>query len=330
MKRILYLLLITAFALAGCRQEPKPTPVPEDEGIKLTLKIPSTTLKGSWLTGDKALINGIESPAVAEDAAGKNEVTFEFEELTKPYFAGFPASAFSGFADSVATLTLPAGAFIAKGESASLTLDPVVSILQIKVSGENLPALQSVAISAGDKALGGAFSTDFKSITPTPQALKVLTEELDESFTSGSEVFFMIPAGDYSEGGIEVTLTDATGKTSSQTIEPEAAFVAGRKYAFELTYGEDTPQPIEEYNIFGKVTCAGAGGPGVLVSDGVEIAQTDANGEYQLISQKEWKYVFMTIPTVHEAPLDGIQPEFWKELEDDDVETVEEVNFELI
>ena len=84
-----------------------------------------------------------------------------------------------------------------------------------------------------------------------------------------------------------------------------------------------------DYNVWGKVTCGNAGVPDVLVSDGVEIVKTDANGNYRLQSEKKWKYVFMTIPSGYEAPLDGIQPEFWKELKEN-AETPEEVNFELI
>ncbi len=91
---------------------------------------------------------------------------------------------------------------------------------------------------------------------------------------------------------------------------------------------KDAP-PVLQGNIYGKVLCGGAGVPGVLVSDGVEIVQTDADGNYRLQSDKQWEYVFMTIPRGYEAPLDGIQPEFWKELKED-AETPEEVNFELV
>ena len=82
-------------------------------------------------------------------------------------------------------------------------------------------------------------------------------------------------------------------------------------------------------NITGKVTCEGTGVPDVLVSDGIEIVKTDANGNYRLQSDKKWKYVFITIPSGYEAPLNGILPEFWKPLQAD-AETEEQVDFELV
>ena len=101
---------------------------------------------------------------------------------------------------------------------------------------------------------------------------------------------------------------------------------------FSNEYGSETVT-IEQAaqapaNVFGKVTCNGNGVKDVLVSDGIDIVKTDANGNYRLQSDKKWKMVFMTIPSGYEAPLEGILPRFWKELEAD-ANTAEEVDFEL-
>ncbi|MCR4570776.1 MAG: hypothetical protein K5652_01060, partial [Bacteroidales bacterium] len=101
---------------------------------------------------------------------------------------------------------------------------------------------------------------------------------------------------------------------------------------FSNEYGSETVT-IEQAaqtpaNVFGKVTCNGTGVKDVLVSDGIDIVKTDANGNYRLQSDKKWKMVFMTIPSGYEAPLEGILPRFWKELEAD-ANTAEEVDFEL-
>lgn len=115
--------------------------------------------------------------------------------------------------------------------------------------------------------------------------------------------------------------TEETSRSGSIVFSNEA----GSETVVINQDGADAVVP----NVYGCVRCAGAGVPGVLISDGVEIVQTDAQGNYSMHSEKAWEYVFMTIPSGYEAPLDGIQPEFWKELKED-AETPEEVNFELI
>ena len=44
------------------------------------------------------------------------------------------------------------------------------------------------------------------------------------------------------------------------------------------------PTPPTPANVIGSVTCDGVGVPGVLISDGIEIVETDANGNYRLLS----------------------------------------------
>ncbi len=48
---------------------------------------------------------------------------------------------------------------------------------------------------------------------------------------------------------------------------------------------------------------------GVVVSDGVETVQTDNNGVYQLKSEKESGYVFISVPGGYECALDGVFPD---------------------
>ena len=69
-------------------------------------------------------------------------------------------------------------------------------------------------------------------------------------------------------------------------------------------------EPDADTNIYGIVQCDGVGIPGVLVSDGDLIVETDANGIYQMRSQKKWSYVFVIIPSGYEVPRDGILPQF--------------------
>lgn len=85
----------------------------------------------------------------------------------------------------------------------------------------------------------------------------------------------------------------------------------------------------EGTNVYGIITCDGEGVPGVVVSDGYEVVTTDSRGVYQIQSQKQQGYVFMTIPSGYEVPSDGILPEFHSALSSS-ISTVERRDFTLI
>ena len=68
--------------------------------------------------------------------------------------------------------------------------------------------------------------------------------------------------------------------------------------------------PAAGVNLYGAVICEGKGVPGVVVSDGREVVVTDAQGVYQMTSQKRWRYVFVSVPSGYEVPLQGVLPEF--------------------
>ena len=132
-------------------------------------------------------------------------------------------------------------------------------------------------------------------------------------------------SGEAGDASITVSagpLTEEASRTATVTLNCDKAM-----RAIEVSQGQNG-QPTD-FNVYGKVSCDGAGVPGVLVSDGIEIVQTDAQGNYYLKSGKKWNYVFITIPSGYEAPLDGILPSFWKELEQD-ADTAEQVDFELV
>ena len=88
-------------------------------------------------------------------------------------------------------------------------------------------------------------------------------------------------------------------------------------------------EPANGVNIYGIVQCDGKGVPNVLVSDGSDIVKTDENGIYQIKSQKQWKYVFVIVPSGYEVPSDGILPEFHSALSQP-AEVAERKDFELV
>ncbi|MCQ2186285.1 MAG: calcineurin-like phosphoesterase family protein [Bacteroidales bacterium] len=73
-------------------------------------------------------------------------------------------------------------------------------------------------------------------------------------------------------------------------------------------------KPSAGTSIYGKVSCEGKGVPGVVVSDGVEVTTTNAEGYYEIKSAKKYKYVFISIPSGYEVPSAGILPKFSNKL----------------
>lgn len=80
-------------------------------------------------------------------------------------------------------------------------------------------------------------------------------------------------------------------------------------------------------NIKGIVYCNGKGVSGVVVSDGVEVTKTDANGIYYLQSQKKHGYVFISVPSNYEVATVNKLPQFYKAVAG--VSTINQCDFEL-
>lgn len=57
----------------------------------------------------------------------------------------------------------------------------------------------------------------------------------------------------------------------------------------------------------GKIVCNGNGVASVIVTDGVSVVQTDKNGKYTLLTNSEKEYVYYSLPSGYESPIqDGI------------------------
>ena len=69
--------------------------------------------------------------------------------------------------------------------------------------------------------------------------------------------------------------------------------------------------PEATSTVYGIVECEGKGLPGVMVSDGYEVVKTDEQGVYQMNSGKLLKYVFISLPSGYEAPLQGVLPGYF-------------------
>lgn len=77
-----------------------------------------------------------------------------------------------------------------------------------------------------------------------------------------------------------------------------------------------TVEPEEGATIYGQVSCDGAGLEGVVVTDGYDVASTDADGVYQLFSGKRNRMVWISIPSGYMPRLAGVQAMFYDYLKD--------------
>ncbi len=84
-----------------------------------------------------------------------------------------------------------------------------------------------------------------------------------------------------------------------------------------------------ETTVYGVVSCDGKPLSGVVVSDGIEVVETDASGVYQMASKKKHGYVFISVPSGYEVPSNGVFPQMYKHLQSS-ASKVENVNFDLM
>ncbi|WEK35513.1 MAG: calcineurin-like phosphoesterase C-terminal domain-containing protein [Candidatus Pseudobacter hemicellulosilyticus] len=72
--------------------------------------------------------------------------------------------------------------------------------------------------------------------------------------------------------------------------------------------------PVVEISFQGKVTDGATGIAGVVVTDGKNFAQTQADGTYTLSYRKEATHIYISSPSGYEVPVENSVPMFWKKL----------------
>ncbi len=70
----------------------------------------------------------------------------------------------------------------------------------------------------------------------------------------------------------------------------------------------DGVEPAEGSTVYGRVYCGDKPLKGVVISDGVEVVSTNADGIYQMKSAKKYGYVFISIPSGYEVATEGVLP----------------------
>ena len=80
-------------------------------------------------------------------------------------------------------------------------------------------------------------------------------------------------------------------------------------------------------SVRGRVSCDGAGVAGVCVSDGSSIVLTASDGSYKMNTPLELGYVFISVPSGYEVPVEGVIPQFFQRLDPSEKKAV--VDFTL-
>lgn len=94
---------------------------------------------------------------------------------------------------------------------------------------------------------------------------------------------------------------------------------------FTFTLSANTnPRQIQ---VNGKVICNGKGISSVVVTDGISVVETDKNGGYSLATSSERKFVYYSLPSGYESPIQDGVPVFYTAI--DTSKKVQQINFKL-
>lgn len=84
-----------------------------------------------------------------------------------------------------------------------------------------------------------------------------------------------------------------------------------------ITIMADAIEPAPGANLYGLVQTESGPLEGVVVSDGVEVVLTDADGVYNINSKKTYGYVFISLPGGYEVGSDGVLPRCYSRISSD-------------
>ena len=348
MKKFVFSIAALVLLLSCVREKEAPS-ISEGKYVEFTVGIDTKTALGEkvgntypnlWSAGDVISVNGVESVPLGDEYDGASSAVFSVLGVEAPYHAVYPASALSDYSDGDATFVIPSeqtwksntydpAAFLVTTvtNNTSLAFGAQVSMLKVTPKAADGVMIRSVKLIAADKsaALSGEFTSDFESLSPVQGASSPsVTISSANGVPAGEPWIICFAPTDFTGAGFDLVITDTEGGRMVKSVNPGKPYVAGKIYSGEVDF---VPEPF--FNVHGTVTCSGEPVPDVLISDGVNIVKTDAAGQYKMNSEKKWHYVFVTIPSGYEVPLQGVLPEHYKELSED-AETPEQVNFELV
>lgn len=150
-----------------------------------------------------------------------------------------------------------------------------------------------------------------------PSGIETRGGALDAAISAVDEasLTFIVPQ-DAADGETEFILRRGDEEQSLGTVQ------------LYLSFSGKVPDK-EGATIKGIVHCQGQGVPGVLVSDGDQIVETDADGYYWLNSAKRNALAFVILPSGYDVPTVKAMPQFWHPCTLD-ASTVEQLDFQLL
>ena len=276
MKTLKYIIPVCCVALASCSEanpDKAESEMPSDGGTVLTAVIgtDTRTMLGDkvgkeypilWTVGDKVNVNG-ESSSDAVIKEGSKQASFTFgKEMSAPYSAVYPASAYKseGVITIPSTQSYVAGSFdpassvmcsYSEGET-TLTFHHLMAYLKLSFNTESdKDNIKSISVkSAGNEAMSGDFNVDFENSALSPvaeEASAVVMNCGEEGVAPGTPVFVAIPALNYASG-LQITTVDVNGDKTVHKLKSALNAVAGTVYnmsiSFEL-YPESRLKPIK-------------------------------------------------------------------------------------
>ena len=300
-----------------------------------------------WSEGDKISINGECSTSASIDPENHTSASFTVDGgIKSPYYITYPyTEATSAEAPKVlfpAEQRYVEGSFstesapmcgYATTTSQSVNLNHLAGVLRLPVKAEEEGIILNrvvITSSIGSK-LAGLFSVNCldATITPTEECSNSITYTLPDNFalstTSAKPLFITLPSGDI--GPCSIDFVEASGKKMTTKWSPSTLVKPGVVREFKaITYkagicsslepftGEEEELIIRYKTIYGHVK-DNSGKPiaNVPVSDGFSIVTTDANGYYSLNVSTNTYYIYITIPSEYEVPINEVgQACFWK------------------
>ena len=241
-------------------------------------------LKVYWSDGDKLNVNGQTSLPLSIGAGEKvAEADFLLSNLQAPYRAVYPSSAVTedGYdANGSIAIQLPAvqkyhptsfanGAAVMYGYSDTedgMTLRNLCAVVRVNIKGSDDYVVAAKLVSSSDQA---PLCGDFR-LTPadgTLQSVKgssTIALQMDNvamNNDAGTDFFFAIPAGDYSEGLSFYFKRESDAMTMQNIWRPEHTLEAGKIYSFNNIDFKATAKEIctpADWNEFAAACNAGS------------------------------------------------------------------------
>lgn len=265
MKKILYIISIAAVAAACQKQVPS-----GEDTLAVNIGISDDVAKvhfGTqtdakntlvWSTGDKVMLNGVESSALASSGNGAASATFTFNfkndisKMSAPWnflYCGvsgtdntvlFPTEQ-TWSENNIAPNTLPMYA-----RSASLSdikLNHLASALKFNLTSDSAVTLKEITVQAqNNESLSGKFSLgkdtdgyfDASSFTPAGENSHIVRLSANTQLSSTAKTFYVaVPAGSYSKGFYgQFILSDNTIMEVYFDTTGETALERGKVYDF--------------------------------------------------------------------------------------------------